>query len=79
MTRILLLAALALFTLVAVRRALAAGKQASPPPPRSRGPGPQRGEPRRHTSKAPEQLVCGACGHEFDPEQSGWVCPQCGK
>jgi rubrerythrin len=28
---------------------------------------------------APERLVCGACGTEFDPEKSGWICPKCGK
>ena len=31
------------------------------------------------TGGMPERLVCGACGAEFEPEKSGWLCPKCGK
>lgn len=27
----------------------------------------------------PKRLVCGACGREYDPQKSGWLCPQCHK
>ena len=27
----------------------------------------------------PKQLVCGACGSEYDPQKNGWLCPQCHK
>jgi hypothetical protein len=27
----------------------------------------------------PKHLVCGACGGQYDPQQSGWICPQCHK
>lgn len=27
----------------------------------------------------PKHLVCGACGREYDPQKSGWLCPQCHK
>lgn len=27
----------------------------------------------------PKQLVCGACGREYDPQKNGWLCPQCHK
>jgi hypothetical protein len=27
----------------------------------------------------PTQLVCGACGREYDPQKNGWLCPLCHK
>lgn len=27
----------------------------------------------------PSRVVCGGCGHEYDPEAAGWLCPKCGK
>jgi hypothetical protein len=27
----------------------------------------------------PKNLVCGACGRSYDPQKSGWLCPQCHK
>jgi len=81
--RLLLLGMLVAFLVHAVRRALAAGRDQ-----RARGPRPNGGEPgggdgqgRREGagSLPPDRLVCGACGHEFNPEQSGWICPKCGK
>jgi len=27
----------------------------------------------------PKNLVCGACGREYDPQKNGWLCPQCHK
>lgn len=27
----------------------------------------------------PEQLVCGACGAQYDPQATGWICPKCHK
>jgi hypothetical protein len=78
-TRILLLAALALFVVVALRRAFAAGRASTVPPQRPRGPGAPRDDARPRSGGSPQQLVCGACGHDFDPEESGWICPRCGK
>lgn len=75
MTRILLLVVLALFVVVALRRAFAAGRASSMPTGRPRGPG----DDRPRSSRAPQHLVCGACGEDFDPEESGWICPRCGK
>lgn len=76
MTRILLLFALALFVIVVLRRALSAGKVDELPRGRSRGPS---ARPPARASQSPDKLVCGACGQEFDPEESGWICPRCGK
>jgi hypothetical protein len=75
-TRILILIALALFVIVALRRALSAGKVDERPSRRPRGP---FGPPPARRSESPDQLVCGACGQQFDPEESGWICPRCGK
>lgn len=66
--RLLLLVGLVAFLVHAVRRALAAGREPGGTPPRERG-----------GSLPPERLVCGACGNEFNPDQSGWICPKCGK
>jgi hypothetical protein len=71
MARLLLIAAVILFLLWAVRRALSSG-----PPPRARG--------KRPTARGPEigppdRLVCGECGAQFDAEKNGWVCPHCRK
>jgi hypothetical protein len=67
--RLLLLFGLVAFLVHSVRRALTAGRQADGPrQPRERG-----------GSLPPERLVCGACGSEFNPDQSGWICPKCGK
>ena len=30
-------------------------------------------------ARMPKQLVCGACGTAYDPHQSSWICPKCGK
>jgi hypothetical protein len=80
-TRFLLIAALVVFVLVAVRRAFAAGQASQrrvSSRPRVRGSRPP--EPGEGAlDKAPEFLVCGGCGHGFDPEESGWICPRCGK
>jgi hypothetical protein len=69
MARLLLTAAVIALLLWAVRRALGAGRRTG----RSRGgvPGGKLG--------APEQLVCGVCGVEFEADKNGWVCPRCGK
>jgi hypothetical protein len=66
--RLLLLVGLVAFLVHAVRRALAAGREPGGPTPRERG-----------GSLPPERLVCGACGNEFNPDKSGWICPKCGK
>jgi hypothetical protein len=75
--RLLLLGLLVAFLVHAVRRALAAGREQNARGPRPGG----DGEGRRDGtgSLPPDRLVCGACGHEFNPEQSGWICPKCGK
>lgn len=81
--RLLLLGLLVAFLVHAVRRALAAGREQRAR--RSRpagGDGARDGEDDvrdRGGSLPPDRLVCGACGHEFNPEQSGWICPKCGK
>ena len=72
--RLLLLGLLVAFLVHAVRRALAAGRQR-----RGRGPRANRDEEGDSDGRPPQRLVCGACGHEFDAEQSGWLCPKCGK
>jgi hypothetical protein len=69
MARLLLIAAVILFLLWAVRRALAAGR-----PPRA-GKRPARGP----ELASPDRLVCGECGAQFDAEKPGWVCPHCRK
>lgn len=42
-----------------------------------------RGARARSTAAAdphmPKNLVCGACGREYDPQKNGWLCPQCHK
>jgi hypothetical protein len=73
MARLLIVAALIVFVVLSLRRALREGR--APQRPRggsgsSRPPG---------TPGPPERLVCGACGAAFDPEKSGWICPKCGK
>jgi rubrerythrin len=78
-TRILLLVALGLFVLLTLRRALAAGRTNAEPTRRSRGSGAPRRPLRERSADSPGQLVCGACGEQFDPEESGWICPSCGK
>ena len=69
MARLLLIAAVIGFLLWAVRRALAAGRS------------PRRGQrvPGAGKLGAPERLVCGECGVEFDAEKHGWICPHCCK
>jgi len=52
-----------------VRRALLAAIKEAKPGPR----------PRKGPNLPSDRLVCGACGKEFDPEQTGWICPSCGK
>ena len=27
----------------------------------------------------PKNLICGGCGKQYDPQQNGWICPQCHK
>ncbi len=29
--------------------------------------------------RIPVELVCGACGHRWNPPDADWVCPQCGE
>ena len=41
---------------------------------RSRAKSPAAADP-----DTPKQLVCGACGREYDPQKNGWLCPQCNK
>jgi len=75
--RLLLLGLLVAFLVHAVRRALAAGREQ-----KARGPRPGGDDEGRRDgvgSLPPDRLVCGACGHEFNPEHSGWICPKCGK
>lgn len=47
------------------------------------GAGPGRASHRRGPASdaggLPKQVVCGACGHEYDPQAAGWLCPKCGK
>lgn len=69
MARFLLIAAVIVLLLWAVRRAIGAGRQ---PRARSRRPGGDKLGP-------PEQLICGECGAEFDAEKHGWICPHCRK
>ena len=74
--RLLLLGLLVAFLVHAVRRALAAGREQG-------GRGPRADRDRDGDSdgegRPPQRRVCGACGHDFDAEQSGWLCPKCGK
>jgi hypothetical protein len=63
--RLLLLGLLVAFLVHAVRRAFAAAREPKPP--------------RMKDTSMPELITCGSCGHEFDAEQSGWLCPKCGK
>jgi hypothetical protein len=69
MARLLLTAVVIALLLWAVRRALGAG------PVRGRS---RRGVPGGKLGP-PEQLVCGACGAEFEADKNGWICPKCGK
>jgi hypothetical protein len=32
--------------------------------------------PDRHM---PKNMICGGCGKQYDPQQHGWICPQCHK
>jgi rubrerythrin len=78
--RLLLLGLLIAFLVHAVRRALAAGREHAGRGRRPDGGGGDGGDGGGGGgSLPPERLVCGACGHEFNPEQSGWICPKCGK
>ncbi len=71
MTRILfilaMLAGLGLMVRRAVKAAMREGMQDAPP----------KDWRKRAPNLPPERLVCGACGAEFDPEKSGWICPKC--
>ncbi len=89
MTRILLLLAVLLALSLMVRRAFrgasrdeisSRGARRSNAPGRaSRPPGVGRTRARKGANAPPDTLVCGVCGHAFDPEQTGWICPKCGK
>lgn len=70
MARLLIIAVVITLLLLGMRRAFAAGRPARRPRAR-KADGGQLGPP--------EQLVCGACGAEFDADKHGWVCPHCGK
>jgi hypothetical protein len=71
-TRLLIIVALIAGLGLMVRRAVkAAMHDGSPKPP------PPKDWRARRPNLPPERLVCGACGHEFDPEKSGWICPKC--
>jgi hypothetical protein len=70
MARLLLIAAVILLLLWAVRRALASGQ----PPRAGKRPAAQGSE-----LGPPDRLVCGECGAQFDAEKHGWVCPHCRK
>jgi hypothetical protein len=70
MARLLLIAAVILFLLWAVRRALSSGQ-----PPRAR----KRPAARGPELGPPDRLVCGECGAQFDAEKHGWACPHCRK
>ena len=74
--RVLLLGLLVAFLVHAVRRALAAAREQSGRDRRGGGGGDGDDDGER---ASPKQLVCGACGREFNPEQNGWICPSCGK
>jgi hypothetical protein len=43
---------------------------------RVRGSKPARSGP---DPNMPKHLICGGCGKQYDPQQSGWICPQCHK
>ncbi|MFI5306694.1 MAG: hypothetical protein ACHQ53_05035 [Polyangiales bacterium] len=64
MSRLLIVIALLVFVVLVARRG---GKLRSTPKGRVGAGG------------LPQRLVCGACGAEFEPEKSGWICPKCGK
>lgn len=66
--RLLLLAGLVAFLVHAIRRAIGASREVGAGDPRARG-----------GALPPDKLVCGACGQEFEPDKSGWICPKCGK
>jgi hypothetical protein len=68
MARLLLIAVVIGLLLWLVRRALGGG------PRTRRGGGAASGK-----LGAPEQLVCGECGAEFDADKHSWICPRCGK
>ena len=73
--RILLLGLLVAFLVHAIRRALGAAREQGG---RDRRPRNDHGDG-DGDGASPKQLVCGACGREFNPEQNGWICPSCGK
>jgi rubrerythrin len=77
MTRLLLgLAAIIVLGLMVRSALIAAMKDGKP----GSGSGPRSGPaPRRDRKLPPDRLVCGVCGDAFDPEQTGWICPKCGK
>jgi hypothetical protein len=67
LTIVALLVGLGLMVRRAVRAAMQDGKQNAPP----------KDWRARRPNLPPERLVCGVCGHEFDPDKSGWICPKC--
>jgi rubrerythrin len=71
MARLLIVVALIVFVVLAARRALLKARAQAQRPHRT-------GDERRPIGP-PERLVCGACGTEFEPDKSGWICPKCGK
>ncbi len=72
MARLLIVFALLVFVVMSTRRAL---RQARSPQAGPR----KQARSERAPGGPPKRLVCGACGADFDPEQSGWICPKCGK
>ena len=71
MARILLLAAIGLFAVLALRRAFGDSEALQ----RRRLHRRRRGRP----ALPPHDMVCGTCGQRFDPDQTGWICPMCGR
>lgn len=69
MARLLLVVAAIVLIGLMVRNALRGATKDARPGPR----------PRKSPNLPPDRLVCGVCSESFDPEQTGWICPKCGK
>jgi rubrerythrin len=72
MTKLLIVLGLIAFVLLNLRRAR---KEAE----RARALRRSRATAGERPLGPPQQLVCGECGTEFEPDKSGWICPKCGK
>ena len=71
MPRLLFYAILAILAAVWMRRLSASARAQQSSGPADKGQAFVKGMPR--------QLVCGACGKDYEPLIHGWLCPHCQK